>query len=247
MTIKITPKIFSGTSKVFDGTLAAAMISLAQTQAALVASTITGLTDNSGGAVGTEIINPGLPADFTATTGNGVAKTEFEASLVSIRLNMRALISQINDISAKVPALPQIDDNLGGSAPADNTLVAFDTTMTGTDAGPGLVSAVGARTVLGAFAGRISQITGWVNALAAATGVEPLGDRIAGVEGVTKFTGTAVTTLSTDTGTAVTGSGTVSKVSADTILGSYAANLATLAAKLNQITSTTPTLGVVAA
>lgn len=240
--IKIQPKMFSGTSKVFDGSLEDVLRGLAQNQAqaAIAAATITDLTDNSGGVPAASLVTPTSATAFDAGTTDAVAKAEVETTLGVVRQNVRRLIAQTNVILDTVPAFADLVDSIGGTAP-DATLLAVDDTMTGTSQGGTLATAAGFNTTVAALHDRMAQLTRWINLLATAVGVTHVGGDLTGSSATGTFAAVTV-----DVGT-TTDAGSLSKVQGDAVLDTLADNIATLNAKLAEITAVTPTLGVVAA
>lgn len=240
---KIHPRLFSGTSKVFDGSLETAMRGLAQfqVQTVLVAAAIASLTDSSGGVAANGLVVPAQATPFDAGASNAVAKAEVETTLGVVRQSVRSLITQTNLLVAAVPAFATLTDNIGGSAPA-TTLAAIDDSMTGTSEGGTLATAAGFNTVVGTLNERMVQLARFVNLMAEAAGVTKLTlDDAPVVTSSTTFAAVA-----TDTGS-TTNLGAVSKAQGDAILDTLADNIATLAAKLDEIGSVEPTLAVIAA
>lgn len=244
--IKLTAKLFSGASHIFNGTLATALISLAQNQAIVAASAVTDLTDNGGGTADGDIEAPVVIANYVTAGVDAAQKAELEAAFGNVRDALGEVVAQLNDVRAVVPAFPALTNSMGGAA-ADGTVGAIDVSMTAVDAS--MVSAAGARTVQAALYARIYQAAHYVNLLAKATGVS----QIALPAGVTPTYDTEFAAVATGTGAAVAGSaatdalGTVSKTNADAMLVGLANAVKELTAKLNAITSGTPTISVIAA
>mgnify|MGYP005850473431 CR=1 FL=1 len=239
--IKIRPKMFSGTSKVFDGTLEAVLRGIVQTQAqVMVSGRVDALTDDSGGTPGVGLVAPIVATPFTAGTTDAVAKAEVEASLTSVRRNLRRLIEKTNEFVAVAPFFPALTESLGGSAPTA-ALEATDISMTGTSSGGTLAEAQAFNAAVAALTARTSQLRHWVNILAVAVGVDPLSSTLPTVPISNSFAAVTVTVGST------TEAGAVAKAEADPILVTLAANVSTIGAKLNEIADLTPSLGVVAA
>lgn len=239
---KIHPKLFSGTSKVFDGTLETVLRGLAITQAqtALVAANVTPVTDNSGGVPAATLVAPALAVPFTAGVTDAVAKAEVELTLGVVRQNVRRLIAQTNLLLDTVPAFADLVDNIGGTAPAA-TLLAVDDAMTGTSTAGALTSAAGFNTVVGDLTDRMAQLNRWIGLLATAAGVAPIPSNLPVAVGDGTFAAASINTG------ASAGPLTVSKVQGDAILDTLADNIATLNAKLVAIGDVTVTLNVVAA
>lgn len=243
--LRITAGQFSGASKMFDGTLAAALRQILQRDAAAAVASIDPLTDNSGGTKGTKIVDPGFPAAFTAGTTDAVAKAEFETALGAVRDALKELIAKTNAIRAVLPAGDALVDNLGGTA-ADGTIAAIDVSMTGTSSGGALVSQARANALLKAYYSRIEQLTYHVNKYAVATGREPLVCDTWKRRDNQRAFGATFAALSTDTGAAVSAAATLSKAAADALLVKLAANVATLADKLAEVVNGQAPVTVVA-
>ena len=242
MTIKITKKTFSGSSNLFNGFLADALMGLARTQVAILLSSVSDLTDSTGGVAAATIVKPAALTTFTAGTTDAVAKAEFELTMVAHRTNLRQLIATVNAIIAKVNVFPALTDSLGGSAPG-GSLIAIDDSMTGTSSGGALLAFAGATTTINAALDRSVQLAFWVNKLCVAFDVAPL---TIDATFTTVSESATFAALSTDSGTAASTTGAVSKAQADVLLDVLADNPASLAAKLNALTGTVAVATVVA-
>lgn len=240
MTLKITPKIFSGTSKIFDGTLEQIVRGLAQTQAQIAVGTVAALTDNSTGTAGTALVAPAAAVAITADDSDAAAKAEVEAALTSVRRNLRRLVAKTNEFRTAVPFFDEISESLGGAAPTA-ALEAIDQTMTGTSAGGTLAEAATFNTVVTNLVNRTVQVTHWINRLCAGLGVDPVDNPITGVPVSSTLAAVDVTVGST------TAAGALSKADADATLDVLANNIATLGAKLNELSNLSPSVTVVAA
>lgn len=240
MTLKITPKIFSGTSKIFDGTLEQIVRGLAQTQAQIAVGSVATLADNSTGVAQSAIAAPAAAVAITADDSDAVAKAEVEASLTSVRRNLRSLVAKTNEFRTAVPFFDEIGENLGGAAPTAS-LEAIDKSMTGTSAGGTLAEAAAFNTVVTALVNRTAQLTHWINRLCAGLGVDPVGNPITGVPVSPTLAAVSVTVGST------TAAGALAKTDADAALVVLADNIATLGAKLNELSNLSPSVTVIAA
>lgn len=245
MVTKITHKMFSGTSKVFDGTLEAVLRGLAQTQAQTLVTAITDLTDNSTGVSDASVVAPAVFATFTAGVTDAVAKAEFETALGINRTNMSQLIASINAILVRVPVFATLVDSLGGAAPG-GTLIAMDTSMVGTSSGGALVALAGANSRMTDALNRQVQLAHWVDRVCEAFNATPLVITTAARVGMVDSISGTFAALSIDTGAAASTVGTVSKAAADVALARLAANIASMAARLNAITGATVNASVVA-
>lgn len=245
--IKLTRKSFSGSGRIFDGTLALALISLAQNQAIVAASAVTDLTDNGGGTADGDIEAPVTIDNYVTAGVDAAQKAELEAAFGSVRAALVEVVTQLNDVRAVVPAFPALATAMDGLSLGDGTVGAIDVSMTAVDAS--MVSAAGARAVQATLYDRIYQAAHFVNLLCKATGLSP----ITLPAGVTPAYSTEFAAVDTGTGAAVAGTaatdalGTVSKTNADAMLVGLANAVKELTAKLNAITSGTPTITVVAA
>lgn len=245
--LKLTAKLFSGASHIFNGTLATALISLAQNQAIVAASAVTDLTDNGGGTADGDIEAPVAIANYVTAGVDAAQKAELEAAFGSVRSALIEVVTQLNNVRAVVPAFPVLVNSLDGLSLGDGTVGAIDVSMTAVNAS--MTSAAGARAVQATLYDRIYQAAHFVNLLAKATGLA----EIALPEGVTPNYSTTFAAVDVSTGAAVSGAqatdalGTVSKTNADAMLVGLANAVKELTAKLNAITSGTPTISVIAA
>jgi hypothetical protein len=244
--IKVTKKFFSGSSKVFDGTLASVIRSVLQNQTVIAAGTITDLTDNGGGTADGDIEAAVILANHALSGTDSAQKAATEAAFGTVRDALSEVLRQANLIRAVVPAFPALTNNLGGTAP-DGTVGAITKTVNGV--GTSLASAVGVRSVYAAHYAAVLQATHFVNQLCEAVGVTPVAVPQGAVPGVS----TTFAALSTDTGAAVDGSD-ATNANAGVLATEVSAALTHLAdavkeltTKLNAVTSGTPTITVVAA
>lgn len=237
--IRLTKKTFSGSSKIFDGTLAEVLMDTRRVIAQGLVNALTNFTDNSGGVAAASIVNVPAYAAFTAGTTDAVAKAEYEATLTAARKDLRALIAKVNEITVIYPVFDTLTDSLGGAAPTAHTLDAIDDSMTGTSTGGSLVALAGANTTRLALLSRIRQLTFFVNKLAVEFKVTALVDAIDDAT-VPLVSSTTFAALSVDTGAASSGASTISKAAADPALDIVADNLASLAAKIDAILNKTP-------
>lgn len=237
MVTKINAKTFNGAGNVHNGTLAKALHAVAAAHSRRIVASLSDITDNGGGtndAAGVKKFTPFTA--FQAGTGDGVAKTEFEASAGAVRDALKEIAAQVNVIRAKVPGFAALTDSMGGTA-ADGTIAAIDDSMTGTDATAAtMVAHPGANTVMQALDARTGQLTYFVNQLRVALGMSKIGCEIK------QSYGTTLAAVSTSTGTATGGSNaladaTVSKAQADAALDLMSDNIKTLSTALNAMTA----------
>lgn len=243
---KITNKTFSGTSKVFDGTLAAVIRELLQNQGRALAATITDLTDSSGGTANGTIEAKVTVANYLLVSTNGAQKAATEAGFVTVKDALTEVVAQLNNVRAVVPAFAALTNSIGGTA-ADGTVAAVTQSVSGV--GTSLASAVGVRTVYDSLLASIHQARYYVNALAVATGKTVIATASTDVPSVS----TVFAAIATSTGTAVSGADAtntnagVSATNASAMLLHLANAVTELTTKLNTITSSTASLTYVAA
>lgn len=244
---KVTKKAFSGSAHLFDGTLAAVVMSLLVNQARTAIAAVTDVTDSSGGVSdGNSLIAPAVPAAFTAGVSDAVLKAEIEASLVVVAQGVKEIVAKLNAIQAIAPVFKStLTDNMGGAA-VNGVIEAVDDSMVGTSSGGLLVSRTGLVTVVTGILNRIEQVHFFVNEAARAVGVAEIVSDLDNWDGVKAEYSTTFPVVSTNTGANVTTTNTVSKVAADALLDTLSDNLATLAAKVNAITNQTPVISHVA-
>lgn len=243
MPTKIGKKSFSGSSKVFDGTLAAAIRGVAQFQAATVAKTIADMTDNSTGTSGGDTAAAVvLPTGFTSTGTDAAPKAGTETALTALRSAITTVGNSALAIANAI-SLDAFTVSTGGTNGA-GTVAALTKTVTAVagSAGTGIGYTTGVA-VLSAYRDELSRLIKIVNAVATATGLTEITDNTGGSKGGS-FN---LAALVTDTGPAATAgqaaaSGTMSKAAVDAFLTSAANVIATCVAKLNAATSDARTI-----
>lgn len=178
MTVRISRTQYAAGSQIFrvDGNgLTPAMRGLAQSLARIAASTVTDLTDNSGGqsANGTiEAIGSFVPAALGSS--DAAQKAELEAGFANATDALKELIAQVNLLNARVPALGGVlVDNIVGTT-ADGTIAAIDVSYTGV--GTAMASATGANLVLTRLRNALAQLVLHTNKLAVACGAAEIVD-----------------------------------------------------------------------
>lgn len=245
MTIKINKHTFSGTSKIFDGTLALTLMALAQGQTVIAAGTVSDLTDNTGGSANGALTE--LPALANAALGEGdcTPKAGLETALGTARSALSEIIAQLNAFRAVVPAFDALTDNTGGAS-ADGTVSAVTVTVAG--AGEDLASAVGTRAVIENLAKGVAQAVHYVNRAAASVGQAS----ITGTLGVVPSISPTFAAISLDTGTAVDGSddtdanAALKATDVDAALTAIRDAIKECVVKLNACTAGVPAITVVA-
>lgn len=238
MPIEIKTGTFSGTGHTFDGTLADALRGLAQNIAVKAASAVDDFTaDNSGGTPGASI---SALADVTLSavgSNNCIALTEANAAASDVADAIATILEQVDAVNDVVGAFSAITDNTGGSA-GSGTIAAID--ASGTGAGSSLVSAVAYNAHLKEVRARLGQTVDLVNKLANATGITPLTSSLGPDASVF---GSTVAVIDVTLGTAVDGSddttanAAVLKTEWDDRQGLIADAVASMAAKLDEMTA----------
>lgn len=236
--MKITSKGFAGGAGLASGDLSAALRGIAQHFAAIEASAIDGVTDNSGGTADGAVVD--CPNVTPAAVGSNdcVAKAEAETALGGIRDALKEIVARCNAVQAVVPAFAALTDSMGGTG-ADGTIGAIDVSATG--AGSTLASAAGMNSVYATLRARLRLAANYVNDLCYATDIAPM--TVSMTSPYDGEWGTTFSAVSTDTGTAVDGSDTtaanaaVKKAEWDTVQAIWADNIAELAAKINAVTA----------
>lgn len=245
MTIKINKHTFSGTSNIFNGVLATALIALAQGQAVIAAGTITDLTDNVGGAANGALTAIPAIANSALGANDCSPKAGLETAFGTVRDGLSEVIAQLNDIRAVVPAFDALTDNTGGAA-ADGTVGAVTVTVAG--AGTDLASAVRTRAVVENLAKSVAQAVHFTNLACRAVGVAPL----TGSLGVVGPVSTTFAAVSLDTGATTSGAdatdanAAIKATEANAVLAALRDAVKECVVKLNAVTSGVPTVTVVA-
>lgn len=235
MVTKIGSKTFSGSAKVFDGTLAAAVKGLAIQRALQLASGVADITDSSTGSAGASFAAVAALTPSAVSGTNAAQKAALETAYGTVRDGLKEIVAQVNLVRAKVPAFSALTDSMGGTA-ADGTIGAIGNALTGVSTS--MAAAAGAQSVLDVLASRTSQAVYFVNELCYATGLTPLVDS----SGSDKAFSTTFAAVSTDTGTAASGADTGANAialvaEANARLGVLKDAIASMAAKLNAMTA----------
>lgn len=218
------------------------------TRLAVITNSVVALTDSSGGTADTAIQEiEAFPADVSVGGGTGTDDTELEAAAAVVQLNVALLFAKANELSAG-HGLSTLTYN-GGGAVANDTLEAVDDTLSTATTGP-------VKTEMDAWATRLNEafdaVTARVNELAAYYGLDTI-DRLVVTsqfpfdnpvnpqqEQSSMQSGTRFITTGED------GSGTIPATFAanatgqpDTVvearLDAASDNIATIAAKINQV------------
>ncbi|QIG76985.1 hypothetical protein EVC30_157 [Rhizobium phage RHph_Y1_11] len=233
--VKIGLKTFSGSARVFDGTLAAAIQGIAIRSALISASAVADITDSSTGVASGSISVVGSLTPIALSGTNAVQKAALETAYGTVRDAVKELVAQLNLIRAKVPVFDALTDSLGGTA-ANGTIDAISSALTGVSAS--MAQAVGANAYLTALSSRVHQAVYYTNELCYACGITPLTP----AKTNNKVYTTTFAALPADTGTAATGAdaganATVGFADVNAKLVLLKNNIASCAAKLNLITA----------
>jgi hypothetical protein len=225
---------FDGGSGLADGTLAAAVIGLAQHAAKVVAGTLTDLTDNSGGAAADGTIGAIPLASTAPLTGDTCpTKAEVETTFGEIKNALTEIAAQVVAVAAVVPAFTPTN-SIGGTA-ADGTIAVVDVAFAGDTSGR--VALTGFNAFITAARLLVAELARDVNKLCYATGVTQL--VTTALPTLTTYD-TTYAALSTDTGTAATnGLTSVTDTEAEASVVALTAAVKELSTKLNVITGAT--------
>ena len=209
---------------------------VAQQSARALALASTGLTDNSGGTATTPKTISKL-VDFTvaAASGSSLANgSNFAASLVKVRDAIAEIAAKAKAIALLTGAPVAVYDGSFSNAP-DGTIGALDLAATGAATGPTAASVAG---LTAAYNKAFFGLATLVNGIAVSTG-------ISGVQPLPLSWGLSYTTIpgaALPVTISATGSTGVTLASATAWLIQAAANVATLAAKLNEVAGTVTAL-----
>ncbi len=239
MALKIAPKTFSGSSKVFDGTLANLLRSLAQFQAANIAKGLADITDNSTGTSGgnTSAILA-LPTAFTSVGTDAAPKAGSDTALSTLRDAITVVASRINVLIQPAIDLDPRTISTGGTIATAGTVPAVTKTVTAVAGSAGTaLNFNNSIALLRAYRNELTRLVAATNEVAVAVGLTPINNRVGGDVG----TGRTFVALAAATGTAATApqaaaAGTISKAAMDAYLTNAANIVATCAAKLNAAT-----------
>lgn len=245
---------FAGSGRVFgreQGSLEDILRRVMQYQTAVAMGTsLTALTDNSGGIAANATAGFGLVSYGVLSGTNMAQKAELETAFDLVKDALTETGAKVLAAFAVIPGTPlnTITNSIGGAA-ADGTIAALDVSMTAVNTS--IAATSGTRTVVSDIVKLMKQQTYHLNLLARAVGVSELVDDIAPAPlGTVPVYTTTYAALATTTGTAVSGAdatvanGGVTKAEADVLLVKMANYVAKLAAKANAIQSfcDTPTL-----
>ena len=240
MTTRIGTKTFSGDGNLHNGVLATALRDLAisdartKTAAAVVATTLADLTDNSGGAAadGTVGAIP-IPAAFTEVGTASAQKAGFETALGTVKNALTELAAKVVAAKAIVPAT-DCTNSVGGTA-ADGTIAAITVALTGV--ATSIAAYAGSKTVCENIRNYYATLICETNKLAVAVGVAKLVDSTGG----SIISPATLGALSIDTGTAVDGTALsgISEVGGEAFLVACADATKEIATKLNALLDVT--------
>lgn len=238
MTIKINSKTFSGAANLHNGTLAAVIIGMAQHSALSLAAGLDSFTaDESTGTAGETLAAIDLPTGYTTAGTDLFPKAGAEAALETIVDGVSTVLEQANTIATVVGSTSAID-NTGGTS-GEGTIAAITKTtnaVTG-PSGNSVSFETGIKT-LSSIRNLISQTASIVNASCVATGIAPLLDQSGGDGGSNRSVFDVVSVDTGDGGDGLDNTG-ISKADGDAFLSACADAVATLAAKLDEITGAT--------
>lgn len=240
MTQRIGSKHFSGDANLHNGVLADAIrqmaISDARTKlaAAVTATSIAVLTDNSAGAAadGTVGLIP-IPAAFTEVGTASAQKAGFETALGTVKNALTELAAKLVAAKAFVPAT-DVTNAVGGTA-ADGTIAAVGVALTGVNTS--IAAYAGSKTVCENIRNYFHTLVYETNKLAVAVGVTKLVNSVGG----DPINPPTLGALSIDTGTAVDGTALsgISEVGGEAFLTACAAATKEIATKINAILAVT--------
>jgi hypothetical protein len=235
---KLKTAMFSGAGNVHNGTLAAALIGIAQFQSANIAKALADITDSSTGTSGanTAAAVP-IPALFTSVGTDAAPKAGTETALGTHKNALTTMVAAANVILVAI-GLAAKGAATGGTDGA-GTVAAMTKTVTAVagSAGTGVNGAGGIADMI-ALRNDLHRLVRVTNEVAQAVGLPLITNNVGGEASSLNFSA-----LSTDTGTAATAPqaaalGTLSKVGVDAFLLASANVIATCAAKLNAATDT---------
>lgn len=239
MVQRIGTKTFSGDANVHNGVLADCVrqlaISDARTKlaAAVVATTLADLTDDSGGAAADGTVGAiTIPPAFTEAGTASAQKAGFETALGTVKNALTELAAKVVAAKAIVPAT-DMTSAIGGTA-ADGTIAAITVALTGVNTS--IAAYAGSKTVCENIRNYYATLICEVNKLCVAVGVTKLVDSTGG-----SIISPALGALSVDTGTAVDGTALsgISEVGGEAFLVACAAATKEIATKLNALLDVT--------
>ena len=207
-------------------TIETVVLELVKAHARSCVSGVTNLTDSSGGtASGTNtLVAASTSLTNTANSGTNLAqKASTETALSAAKDALLELATKANEYATKL-GITGLTWNGGGTA-ADGTIGSIGVSVTAASTG---AKATETNAIFGAINVATYKLGTLVNKLAIATGKTPL--VLTALR--TTFTST-VSTLSTDTGTAADPG--LTKAAVDAELAKVRNNVATIAAKLNEL------------
>lgn len=230
--IKVTKKFFSGTSKVFDGTLAALIQGLAvdnalnHVRARIAAETFDPadleFTDNSTGTAGSAVADLPLPAErHTASGATGAQLTGLNSALTALSNGLAVVAGNVNLLRAEV-GLDAIV--YAGTVATPGTIPAQTKSVTGSQ-GTAAADFGASFASLSAAKDRVRSLVAYVNETLAAVGVGPIASNLSG-----NYEGGDLLAIPDVTAAAAGGVNSLSKAEADAFLTAAANAVATIAA-----------------
>lgn len=229
--IKVTMKFFSGTSKVFDGTLAALIRGLAvdnalnHLRARIAAEAFDpadlAFTDNSTGVAGTAVADLPIPAaPHTASGSTGAQLTGLNAALAVLSNGIAVVAANANLLRAEV-GLPAIvyagTVATPGTIPAQTKTVAGAQGTAAADFGAGFAALTAAKD-------RVRSLVAALDETLAAVGAGPIASGLSG-----SYAGGDLLAIPAATAAAAGGVNALSKAEADAFLTAAANAVATIA------------------
>lgn len=215
MTLKINAQFGNAKAK----TVESVVLELAKAHCRQVGATVASLTDNSAGTAGSSVVALSTNLTNTAAVGSNLA------SHTSVETAVGTVIDALNELAVKANAyatalgLSTVSYS-GGGAAADGTIAAVTVASTAATTGG---QAASVNTLFGALNNAFYNVSVVVNEIAKAQGLATLP--------VTAGTVGAVAAITNSAG--ADASPGVTKTAVDAELVKAAANIATLAAKLN--------------
>lgn len=224
-----------------DTTVDAALLALANNYASmakhlndkLAQAGFTDLTDNSGGDSGGDTVVV-IDQVFTLhqdDTTNSAPKAAFDTEIPKLRNNFAVLTSRVNELLAR-NSLAELIDGSGGTV--NLILEVIDDILTAVNGVANVSLAhAGTQAIFGAMSDNIATLVSKVNTLVGFFGIDALTDDSAGTASGTDIVSIALSGAGVDNGAAATG---IAAAELDAALDDVAGGMATLAAKLNEMT-----------
>lgn len=236
----IGDKTFSGTSKIFDGSLAAALKQCMQHQARMIVQAEADMTDNSTGTPGT--------APFTLTNGvntgalvayQGTAaapKTEIDTQLDNVADAVATLVGKLDAIHDAGLPFGAFTDNTGG-VDGSGTIGAIASSFTPTN-GAGSVDYASFAVIAADIDLKLAQTAYHLNTLLVACGGTKVDLTAAYANGALETSKTfALIDDTTDAGVDGTAADSVAATIADAVFDEWKDNISKLSAAIDSVTA----------